>query len=196
MGDSGVLGRLYDLRARILLLGVSHDNNTSLHLAEYRARCTALHFIVLLPHSCDCSWPTRTIVEQGSSVALHAKFPDEGVDAKADSADAKSDDDKRGASVNASAAGRSLSVLAPSRWATWSDILENSDDFASIGQSFQALFPKLVQIGKVGLADAMLLPMRELVDFAVKTLPLVRNPPQPQAHSELPFRTAALRLLL
>lgn len=30
------LARLYDLNARILLLGVGHDRNTSLHLAEYR----------------------------------------------------------------------------------------------------------------------------------------------------------------
>jgi aminoglycoside 3-N-acetyltransferase len=31
------LGRIYDLNGFILLLGVGHENNTSLHLAEYRA---------------------------------------------------------------------------------------------------------------------------------------------------------------
>jgi aminoglycoside 3-N-acetyltransferase len=31
------LGRLYDLDARILLLGVGHESSTSLHLAEHRA---------------------------------------------------------------------------------------------------------------------------------------------------------------
>jgi len=36
-GDGGPLGRLYDLGAFILLLGVGHNNNTSLHLAEFRA---------------------------------------------------------------------------------------------------------------------------------------------------------------
>jgi aminoglycoside 3-N-acetyltransferase len=38
MGERSPLARLYDLDAWILLLGVKHDRNTSLHLAEYRAR--------------------------------------------------------------------------------------------------------------------------------------------------------------
>jgi aminoglycoside 3-N-acetyltransferase len=38
MGERSPLGRLYDLDARILLLGVGHDRNTSLHLAEHRTR--------------------------------------------------------------------------------------------------------------------------------------------------------------
>jgi aminoglycoside 3-N-acetyltransferase len=37
MGDRSPMGRLYALDAWILLLGVGHDRNTSLHLAEYRA---------------------------------------------------------------------------------------------------------------------------------------------------------------
>ena len=36
MGDGSPLARLYDLDAHVLLLGVGHGNNTSLHLAEYR----------------------------------------------------------------------------------------------------------------------------------------------------------------
>lgn len=36
-GDGSPLERLYDLDARIVLLGVGHGNNTSLHLAEWRA---------------------------------------------------------------------------------------------------------------------------------------------------------------
>ena len=39
LGDEGPLGRLYDLGANILLLGVGWGNNTSLHLAEYRSSC-------------------------------------------------------------------------------------------------------------------------------------------------------------
>lgn len=35
LGEQSPLTRLYDLDAHILLLGVSHANNTSLHLAEY-----------------------------------------------------------------------------------------------------------------------------------------------------------------
>jgi aminoglycoside 3-N-acetyltransferase len=37
LGDESPLGRLYELDADVLLLGVGHANNTSLHLAEYRA---------------------------------------------------------------------------------------------------------------------------------------------------------------
>jgi aminoglycoside 3-N-acetyltransferase len=38
LGNSSPLARVYDLDGHILLLGVGHDSNTSLHLAEYRAR--------------------------------------------------------------------------------------------------------------------------------------------------------------
>jgi aminoglycoside 3-N-acetyltransferase len=37
MGERSPLARLYDLDADVLLLGVGHERNTSLHLAEYRA---------------------------------------------------------------------------------------------------------------------------------------------------------------
>jgi aminoglycoside 3-N-acetyltransferase len=37
-GDSSPLGRLYDLGAKVLLIGVGHGRNTSLHLAESRAQ--------------------------------------------------------------------------------------------------------------------------------------------------------------
>jgi aminoglycoside 3-N-acetyltransferase len=37
-GDFSPLGRLYDLGAKVLLLGVGHGQNTSLHLAESRAQ--------------------------------------------------------------------------------------------------------------------------------------------------------------
>src|SRR3954452_23459961 len=36
LGEGSPLARLYDLDAHVLLLGVGHANNTSLHLAEYR----------------------------------------------------------------------------------------------------------------------------------------------------------------
>jgi len=36
-GDFSPLGRLYDLGAKVLLLGVGHGQNTSLHLGESRA---------------------------------------------------------------------------------------------------------------------------------------------------------------
>lgn len=37
LGETSPLRRLYDLDADVLLLGVGHANNTSIHLAEYRA---------------------------------------------------------------------------------------------------------------------------------------------------------------
>jgi aminoglycoside 3-N-acetyltransferase len=36
-GDRSPVGRLYELDGYVLLLGVEHWNNTSLHLAEFRA---------------------------------------------------------------------------------------------------------------------------------------------------------------
>lgn len=37
LGDQSPLGRIYDLDGWVLLLGVNHEVNTSLHLAEHRA---------------------------------------------------------------------------------------------------------------------------------------------------------------
>jgi aminoglycoside 3-N-acetyltransferase len=37
LGETSPLARIYDLDGWVLLLGVDHDANTSLHLAEYRA---------------------------------------------------------------------------------------------------------------------------------------------------------------
>ena len=37
LGDRSPLARIYDRDGWVLLLGVGHENNTSLHLAEYRA---------------------------------------------------------------------------------------------------------------------------------------------------------------
>lgn len=51
LGDMSPLGRLYDQRAKVLLIGAGHASNTSLHLAEYRA-----------------TWPTKQMERQ--AVAL------------------------------------------------------------------------------------------------------------------------------
>ena len=37
LGEGSPLARIYDLNGHVLLLGVDHGNNTSIHLAEYRA---------------------------------------------------------------------------------------------------------------------------------------------------------------
>jgi len=44
-GEGSPLSRLYELDARILLLGVGHSSNTSLHLAESRTRWAREHTI-------------------------------------------------------------------------------------------------------------------------------------------------------
>jgi aminoglycoside 3-N-acetyltransferase len=56
LGERSPLARLYDLRAHVLLLGVDHRRNTSLHLAEYRAR-----------------YPGKREIEQGAPVRRRGK---------------------------------------------------------------------------------------------------------------------------
>ncbi len=49
LGEGSPLARLYELDARVLLLGVTHANNSSLHLAEHRA-----------------DWPGKRLVPDGA----------------------------------------------------------------------------------------------------------------------------------
>jgi aminoglycoside 3-N-acetyltransferase len=53
LGERSPLARLYDMDGWVLLLGVEHDRNTSLHLAEYRT-----------------THPGRTIVENGAPLVV------------------------------------------------------------------------------------------------------------------------------
>jgi aminoglycoside 3-N-acetyltransferase len=53
LGEQSPLARLYECDARVLLIGVPHANNTSLHLAEYRA-----------------VWPSKTHTTQGSPILV------------------------------------------------------------------------------------------------------------------------------
>ena len=55
-GETSPLARLYDLDARVLLLGVNHSNNTSLHLAEQRSH-----------------WSGKRIIETGAPIMLDGK---------------------------------------------------------------------------------------------------------------------------
>lgn len=56
VGDDSPLGRLYELDAYVLLLGVGHANNTSLHLSEHRA-----------------SWPGRRTYTEGAAMLVDGK---------------------------------------------------------------------------------------------------------------------------
>ena len=52
MGENSPLARIYDVDGFILLLGIGHSRNTSLHLAEYRA-----------------DFPTKRVVEEGAPIS-------------------------------------------------------------------------------------------------------------------------------
>jgi aminoglycoside 3-N-acetyltransferase len=52
-GDRSPLGKLYELDGHVLLLGVDHWNNTSLHLAEFRA-----------------NWPGKRTLRTGSAMLV------------------------------------------------------------------------------------------------------------------------------
>lgn len=45
LGEASPQARLYDLDGQVLLLGVSHENNTCLHLSEYRAASPGCTFL-------------------------------------------------------------------------------------------------------------------------------------------------------
>ena len=52
MGENSPLARIYDLHGSVLLLGVGHSSNTSIHLAEYRA-----------------DFPTKRIVQESAPIS-------------------------------------------------------------------------------------------------------------------------------
>jgi aminoglycoside 3-N-acetyltransferase len=53
MGDPSPLAKIYALDGYVLLLGVGHENNTSLHLAEYRA-----------------NYPGKRVIQEGAPVMV------------------------------------------------------------------------------------------------------------------------------
>ena len=114
MGESSPLARIYDLHGFVLLLGVGHSSNTSIHLAEYRA-----------------DFPTRRIVQEGAPVS------------------------QTGSRI----------------WSTFENIDVDDSDFDRLGEDFlRSDAGKLVQCGKVGIADCQRMPQRAVVDFAVDWL--------------------------
>lgn len=107
MGERSPLGRIYELDGRVLLLGVGHDKNSSLHLSERRA------------------FGVRHVrVKTGSPVMV---------------------DGRR-------------------RWVEYQEPLACADDFAALGEDFEAT-------GNVVTQDrARLMSQRVLVDFGVQWL--------------------------
>ena len=54
LGEDSPLARIYALNGKILLIGVTHENNSSLHLAEYRS-----------------SFPTKKYIMTGSAMLIN-----------------------------------------------------------------------------------------------------------------------------
>ena len=54
------------------------------------------------------------------------------------------------------------------RWKTFTDINYDADDFGQIGKALIKSDRRLVRTGRVGLAESMLFPQVDAVDFAVK----------------------------
>jgi aminoglycoside 3-N-acetyltransferase len=56
LGETSPIGKLYQLDGYVLLLGVDHGNNTSLHLAEYRA-----------------NWPGKRTMHDGAAMLVNGE---------------------------------------------------------------------------------------------------------------------------
>ncbi|MYA68752.1 AAC(3) family N-acetyltransferase [Candidatus Poribacteria bacterium] len=111
MGEHSPLARIYDLQGYVLLLGVDHSSNTSIHLAEYRA-----------------GFPSKRVVQEGAPI----------------------------------------SQTGSRSWTTFEDIDVDDSDFDRLGEDFlRSDAGKVVERGKVGIADCQLMPQRTVVDFAV-----------------------------
>ena len=115
-GEHSPLARLYEMNAKVLLLGVGHGNNTSLHLSEYRADFAKQYHV------------------EGAPIEV---------------------DGKR-------------------RWVEGEELKIDSDDFVELGKAF-AEQSNLQRSGKIGEADALLMPQPALVDFAAKWLSAHRS---------------------
>lgn len=109
LGEGSPLARIYDLAGSILLLGVTHENNTSLHLAETRA-----------------NFRGKREIDQGAPIL------------------------RDGQRV----------------WVEFKEVEDHTEDFQKIGKAYQKAGGNQ-QVGKVGGAVSLLVPQRDLVDFAV-----------------------------
>ena len=118
LGNDSPIARLYDLNGLILLLGVSHSNNSSLHLAEYR-----------------CDYPGKTFTKTGCAMMV---------------------DNIR-------------------KWVEWEELELNADDFEQLGKDFES--NKKFILGKVGEAEARLISVKAIVDFAIEWIPQNRKVP-------------------
>lgn len=111
LGETSPLAKLYENRASVLLLGVGHSNNTSLHLSEYRGLGNRLKFI-------DSGGP---VIEDAKRV--WKEFPVGDLDSD-DFAALGSEFDRKTGLIQSGPIGMSVSHLMPQRelvdfGATW-----------------------------------------------------------------------------
>jgi aminoglycoside 3-N-acetyltransferase len=110
LGEQSPLSRIYDRNGWVLLLGVGHSNNTSIHLAEYRAEYEGK-------------------VDKIGSAPIYNNGIRE--------------------------------------WVDFKDIDLDSSDFDKLGEDFLT-DTSCTRVGQVANARAMLIPQREIVDYAGK----------------------------
>lgn len=118
LGDKSPLARIYDLEGWILLLGVGHANNTSLHLAEFRS-----------------DFSGKEEVKQGAPILVNGER----------------------------------------KWVEIRDWDDGSEDFDQLGKDYQKAGGTQLE-GKIGLADSLLIPQNELVDYGIQWMIENRKP--------------------
>jgi aminoglycoside 3-N-acetyltransferase len=110
LGEDSPLAKVYNLDGWVLLLGVGHGSNTSLHLAEYRA-----------------DYPGKRLTTCGAP----------------------------------------MMVEGYQKWVEFQDVESDTSDFEVIGDHF-AKETELIRYGQVARATALLMPQRQLVDYAAQ----------------------------
>jgi len=117
VGERSPLSALVALGGWVLLLGVGHTKNTTLHLAEHR-----------------CDYPGKHMVRNAGPIVIDGERT----------------------------------------WAQWDELWVADDDFDAVGAAFAAS-TGLVRSAPVGQATALLLPQRDLVEFAASWFPAHRD---------------------
>ncbi len=111
MGENSPISRLYDLNGQILLVGVNHENNSSLHLAEYRS-----------------DFPGKSYIRNGCAMMVNNQR----------------------------------------QWVEWEGLDYDSDDFEQLGEDYESKIN--YKPSKIGLAEARLISIRDIVNFGIDWL--------------------------
>ncbi len=111
LGENSPTSRLYALNGQILLVGVNHENNSSLHLAEYRS-----------------DFPGKKYIRNGCAMMVNNQR----------------------------------------QWVEWEGLDYDSDDFEQLGKDYESKIN--YKPSKVGLAEARLISIRDIVDFGIDWL--------------------------